>query len=318
MPDFTTHQGDTSPTWTDSLVDATGATVNLTGASVQFVMRTLTASTPTTNAAATIVTPATGQVSYTPTATDTALAGHYMGSWVVTFSGGAVSTFPVDGYLDIWIEENLTTPGGALLLSLSEAKQHLRIDASDRSHDDELLQMISGITPAIEQITGPILQRQCDEWYEGGQTFVELRQNPVVTLTAVSEFRGPIEYALKLIADPAHGDIYSAMLDPDTRDRVVRRTSGGGVIAFPVGPQTVHVVYTAGRVSVPSNVTEAVREYLRIYYQGSEQAGTPHFGGGYGGAPENDGYPSRPPIGFSLPGRVRELLAPSRRAPVIV
>ena len=66
----------------------------------------------------------------------------------MTFSGGTVMTFPTDGYIEINIEENLTTPGGARLVSLGEIKDHLNIPAADRTRDAKLLRMLAGfVTP---------------------------------------------------------------------------------------------------------------------------------------------------------------------------
>jgi hypothetical protein len=125
-------------------------------------------------------------------------------------------------------------------------------------------------------------------------------------LNAISEYRGPIEYTLSIVEDPAHGSIYSAMMDMD--GIVTRRTSGGGVIAFPAMPRSVHVWYTAGQASVPSNVYEATLELIRINYQHTQQAGA----AGFGREPTEE-----KPMGFFVPGRVYELLTPTRRAPSV-
>lgn len=62
--DFVIKQGDTLPTLQQTLQDTTGAAVNLTGSTVQFVMRSLVSSTPVINAAATIVSASAGTVAY--------------------------------------------------------------------------------------------------------------------------------------------------------------------------------------------------------------------------------------------------------------
>ena len=58
--DFVIKKGDVRPVLSSTLTYADGSSVNLTGATVRFVMRAQTAISPTTNAAATITT-ATGE-----------------------------------------------------------------------------------------------------------------------------------------------------------------------------------------------------------------------------------------------------------------
>ena len=315
MPDFSIKQGDTLPLLTDTLTYSTGGAVNLTGASVSLVIRLATSLTPLTlTGPVTITNAAAGQVQYAPTSADTAAPGRYQGSWVVTFSGGGQQQFPTDGYLDISIEENLITASGNALVSLGEAKDYLRIPASDRSNDAQLLRFIRDLTPVIEFHTGPILTKTTpvEEWHDGGQVFVRLRHGPVQNLVAVSEFRGPIEWNLAIVTDPAHGQIYSCMLD--TGDRVVRRSAGGGVVAFPSGPSTVKVTYTQGR-AIPSNVTQGTLQVIRDNWQQTQQAGRPPFGGG--GVGRDDELANTTPLPYYVSPTARELLQPQRRHPAV-
>jgi hypothetical protein len=295
---------------TATILDSFGNAVDLTGCTVRFVMRALTASTPTVTAAATVTTVAPGRVQYSWAAADTAAAGIYAATFrVTTTSGGATYTYPNDGYLEISIEENLTSAGGAALVSLGEARDYLNFTDADKSRDAKLVRFIEGVTPVVEAITGPILVRQYDEVYDGGQLFIQLRHRPVVNLLGVSEFRGPIEYSLLNIPDPAHGNIYSVEID---LSRIVRRSAGGGMIAFPSGLQTIHVVYTAGFSTVPANVRDGTLELIRINFQQTQQ-GRPRAGGGG----EAEGEMTGPYVGFFVPGRVREMLQPNKRRPSI-
>lgn len=80
-------------TITDSITQGDPPTAfNLTGATVRFKMRPAASSTPSVNAAATVVTPATGAVSYTFTAGQTATPGKYAAWWEVTIGGNTTST----------------------------------------------------------------------------------------------------------------------------------------------------------------------------------------------------------------------------------
>jgi hypothetical protein len=132
-------------------------------------------------------------------------------------------------------------------------------------------------------------------------------------LSAVTEYRGPIPYPLTIIPDPSFGSTYSVMLD--TAQRIVRRTAGGGVIAFPFMPQSVHTVYTAGRNPIPENIIEGTLELLRVNYQRTQQM-SPRPGGGAGGSDDDDLGEKGPPT-FYVPNRVKEMLNPKRRHPRI-
>jgi hypothetical protein len=309
MADFSVKQGDTAPAFTDTLTYSDGSTVNLAGSAVQFVMRTLWSALPQVQAAATITNPTNpATVSYTPTAVDSAIPGAYMGNWIVTFSSGAVMTFPTVGYLSIEVEENLVTPGGQQLVSLADVKNYLNIPAGDRSRDFELTMFIGGTRRPIEAIVRHVIPEQFDEWYDGGNYFVDLLERPVLSLQAVTEFRGPVQYDLSIIADPVHGSIYSCQLD---RDRVVRRSSGGGVISFPDRPQSVHVVYTAGRLSMPDHIRLGTLEMIRENWQQTQQLRP----GAWGGATDQPADAAPPSMLVSK--RVREILVSSRRHPSV-
>ena len=83
------------------------------------------------------------------------------------------------------------------------------------------------------------------------------------------------------------------------------------MIAFPLAPQSVHVVYEAGQAVVPPNVYEATLELIRVNYQTTQQVGRGRR------TVADDQEPTGPHLGFFMPNRVRELLGPTRRAPSI-
>jgi hypothetical protein len=310
--DFYLRQGNTSPIFTATITDSAGAVVNLTGATVTFVMRAITAAAVTVSAAATIVSAVAGTVSYTPLVADTAAAGLYLIEWQYTLSGGAKGTYPADGYQECVIEENLSTAGGARMVGLAEVKDHLRIPSTDRSHDARLMRMIDGITPVVENITGPIVQKTYTETYDGGRQFISLRHRPVISVTSVVEYRGGIAYTLTQVATPDLGTIYSYAFQ--TPGRIVRRTVGGGVTTFPAGPDAVAVVYVAGFATVPHNVREGALELIRVNYQYTQQGGRPAWGSAGG---DGDNFSQQQTLGFFVPNRVRELLSPNKRHPSV-
>jgi hypothetical protein len=84
-----------------------GSAVDLTGASVRFIMSESPTSTPKVDAAATIVDASAGKVRYTWQASDLDAPGRYIAEWQVTFAGGAIETYPIGGYLSIQVDPDL-------------------------------------------------------------------------------------------------------------------------------------------------------------------------------------------------------------------
>lgn len=314
MADVVVKKGDTNATIGPYMVtDTTGATVNLTGATVTFVMRPVTASAPTTNATATVVTPASGVVSYAPTTVDTAVAGLYQAEFHYTLSGGKTGTWPVSGYLEIQVEEDLvtSTPVGRIV-GLGDIRAHLNIADNDRTHDAELLRFSDAVVPVIEGLVGDVVQRQRTERYDGGWSVISTRHRPIMSVEAVIEYRGAIAYQLQQVSSPDLGTVYSYTWGEV--GRITRRTVGGGVVAFAPGPQAVEVRYTSGFTTVPANIRLGALELIRVNYQQTQQGGRPTYGSSSGGS---DDFVGMQMLGFFIPNRVREILAPNRRHPSI-
>ena len=314
VADLIIRQNDSTPVLPATIVDQNGAVVNLTGASVQFIMRSATAAKPQVNATATILSPSAGTVQYSWIAADTAIAGLYQAVFRVTLSGGGTFTYPNDGFLDIWIEPDLTSDLNQYLVSLPDIKDHLHIPATDRTHDQMLVRWVQAVRPVIENITGPIIPTAYDEWYDlSGCTYtVSLRHRPLITLTAVGMYLGPVEYAMSQVTQPQAGSIFSIMADGGRR--LVRRGPGGSMIPFPAGYQSVHVLYTAGFNVVPENVRQATLELIRDNWVPTQQPG-PRTGPGFQSV--DDEIATHMPTSFTVSERVREWLSPNRRHPSI-
>ena len=112
MATYTVRQHDTAPVVTDTLEDSTGAAVNLTGATVKFHMASwdlatvVIANGTVTNIGGGAL-DASGGVQYQWQAADTLTRGAYKAEWQVTFSGGAVESWPNDGYAVVDIPADL-------------------------------------------------------------------------------------------------------------------------------------------------------------------------------------------------------------------
>jgi hypothetical protein len=106
VADFTLKRYDRLPSIQASLTYPGATAVDLTGATVKFIMK-LPAGAVKVNAVAVVVTPASGIVRYDWLAIDTDVAGTYDAEWEVTFTGGKKQTFPTDGYLSVNVVADL-------------------------------------------------------------------------------------------------------------------------------------------------------------------------------------------------------------------
>lgn len=315
--DFIITQGDSQPIFAQQIIDSNNQPVNMTGASGTLTLRSFTSpAAMTVTGTVTIFDPANGKIQWAPSTTDTAASGNLMGKWVITYANGQTQSYPTDGYLWIEIQPNVGSEPQQLI-SLPDLKMQMDVPTNDRNVDIKLIRLLEAARSTIENIVGPVIPTQFDEWHDGGQTYIMLRRrpstalgtNPLIQLVACSEYNGPIEWPLAIVASPDQGQLYSCMLD-QRLGRVVRRTAGGGVQAFPYMPQAVHVVYVAGQQSVPWNVYEATLEVVRSNYMTTQPVGT-------GGQTFADDEDRSAPLPFFMPRRAMELLGQMRRHPSI-
>lgn len=102
---FSIVQNDLLPVLTATLSYADGTAVDLSGATVNLILRNPDATTVYLNAACT----ASGStVTYAWTTGDTAVPGDYVAEFVVTFTDGTAQSFPTEGYFPLTITPSLT------------------------------------------------------------------------------------------------------------------------------------------------------------------------------------------------------------------
>jgi hypothetical protein len=104
---FYIKQNDTSPKMLATLQNANGDAIDLTGASVRFHMRAVGSTSTVVDAAATIVTAASGIVRYSWTSANTATVGSYQAEFQVTYADATIETFPNDSYISVEIVDDI-------------------------------------------------------------------------------------------------------------------------------------------------------------------------------------------------------------------
>lgn len=319
MPaDFTIVAGDLLPVFEDKLTYSTGTVAE--PESVTLVVRAMAAEEqlPLTGESK-VVSKAKGEISFTPKAGDLETPGNYLANWQAKISG-KLMTFPTTGYLWVEVAENLTAKVTVPpLVGLPIVKDHLNLQATDRTHDEKLIRLIKASAALVENIVGPIRIKVHDEWYEGGHTTIQVRHapnygygaTPFLKILACSEYRGPIEYVLSAAPTPTQGSVYSEMVHAEL-GMIVRRTSGGGTYPFWRDPnhpqQSVHVVYASGQEVVPEAVEWALLETIKVAYENTMMVGR-------GFQTVADQQEAQMPLGFAIPRHAMEYLEPLRRAP---
>jgi hypothetical protein len=106
---------------TYQLENEDNSTVDLTGASVNFVMGKK--NKLITNAKATVTSATSGIVSYQLTQLDTLVSGTFLAEFVVTFANGTVKTYPSNGYITVDVEQNLDTSQANVIVDMIAEKQ---------------------------------------------------------------------------------------------------------------------------------------------------------------------------------------------------
>lgn len=207
----------------------------------------------------------------------------------------------------------IPTPGDAPstdLVSIDDVASHLNwSDGQKAKYTDEMARFISATTAIVEDISGPVVQRQFDQWYSGGRAMIQLDNYPVVEIIAVTESYGST-VLWTLTEQPLDGsgsDAYGYTIDYAS-GMLVRRASGIAM-DFASGVKNVHVTYTAGMctntASVPPNVALAALELIRINWQPQQGGNRPQMG------QQDLQVTDAMHLGFFIPNRVMEILKPN-------
>lgn len=106
-------RGDIGVTFSDTFTDAEGSPVDLSGATVVFILRRYGATAPTVAEDAEIVVAADGTVRYVTANGDLDVAGIYQQEWEITFGSGDRFTVPSDTHNIVHIGEDLNPEEGS-------------------------------------------------------------------------------------------------------------------------------------------------------------------------------------------------------------
>ena len=103
---FNIKRNDTSPIIAGTCKDSDGTAIDITGATIRFHLINA-AGTTVVDAAGAIVSATAGTVSYTWQTADTTTSGNHTAEFEVTYSGGAIETFPNRGFIPVRIYDDL-------------------------------------------------------------------------------------------------------------------------------------------------------------------------------------------------------------------
>lgn len=168
------------------------------------------------------------------------------------------------------------------MLVLSTVKDHLNI--TDTAHDGELQAMIDAAEATIAKHVGPLSATTVTTRVSGGTSII-LPIVPVLSLTSVTPTGGT---ALTV------GD-----LTTDTAAGIVSTPSSGAFTST-----SYDIVYQAGRTICPPDLKLAAMELVRHLWTTQRNPAL------FPGSALSDGPVSTPGMGYLMPYRVQELLAP--------
>ncbi|MEU0001944.1 hypothetical protein ABZ069_34055 [Streptomyces microflavus] len=264
-----------------------GATVRLT-AECQDPGGTLTSADT-----ATLTVTLPGGATATPVAAETG-PGTYQADYVSSVPGRHtvrwIFTGPADAYTDSFDVRPLAPP---TILSLADAKRHLKLPLVRSDRDDEIGGWTESITRGIEGLCGPVVVRTVEERHDVRQAgAIVLRHVPALEIISVIPLRP---------AGPCYA-VDDLDLDPDTG--VVRRLGGGTLTGL------LLCIYTAGRPIISANITAAARIIIQHLWRTTQGPGRPQLGTG-----DFDVSEPIPGFGYAIPNRALQLLEPDRLPP---
>lgn len=161
MSDFVIGQGDTAPPLARTLLDDTGAAVNIQGATVAFIMEPIRGGTAAYSGAAVNLQVgdgsdgskgkvAFGQGANPWTTGITGTPGDYLARFRVTYSDGKTEYFPNEGYLLVTITPAVPDTASGLYLGVEELKKSVGMDPLVSKADQDVTRALAAACRAID------------------------------------------------------------------------------------------------------------------------------------------------------------------------
>lgn len=241
-------------------------------------------------------------------ATSVAPLGTYTATYVPTMAGRHTVTWTSATRVFNDVFEVRPAAFNALI-SVQDAKDHLRLTANNRISDDTIQGFVEAASIAIQNITGPIVPTSFNEYYDGGAETVSVDNKPIIKNSVqIIEYYGT--QAWPLTEQPLGGQqsAYGFTVDYST-GQIRRRTFGGGSALFALGAKNVNVTYKAGRDVVGQNIQTATKELVRHLWSSTQIPGRPKSS-----SLGDDGF-GWVPVGFAVPNFVVQLLQNDARPP---
>ena len=197
----------------------------------------------------------------------------------------------------------------ATILSLTDAKDFLRLRGTSTADDDRLQDFLVAAQAVAEFYVGDIVGGTYTETHDGGDAAIYTRHTPIQTVTSLTEYVGSITYTLTNQPLGHSVDAWGYTIDDPEAGRIVRRSASGMAWRFVPGSGNVTITYTTGRAAIPGQVITAV-EFIVQHLWTTQRGAMPM------NANPGDGESMVPGIGYAIPNRAIELLETVPRMPV--
>jgi hypothetical protein len=210
------------------------------------------------------------------------------------------------------------------VVTLDEARRHLRFPAADTSDDASLQLHIDAADEAISKECGDLIPTQYDEAYDGGVTSIYLGHRPIISVELVEEGWGFANYTLDYVqvnSPVGSSSVFSYSIDIPETGMITRRTAANVAYRFAPGINNVRVVYTAGRSPVPPVIKLAELELIAHWWQNSQQRASQNPSQ-YSYDAVNTDFPRSgamiyTPLNQGVPYRILEMIKKYRDQPII-
>jgi hypothetical protein len=211
------------------------------------------------------------------------------------------------------------------IVSLDEARRHLRFPAADTADDASLALFIDAADDVMRKETGDNVPILYDESHDGGDKFIFTYHKPVLSVENVEEGWGFQNYELDFVevnSPPGQTGIFSYSIDNSETGMISRRTAGNINTRFLKGVSNIRITYTAGRNPIPPVIRLATLELIAHWWQNSQQRTTGNSGAYSYDSVSEDLSRSGPFAGtispyYGVPMRIIEMVKAFHAEPII-